>query len=66
MQGNSKTEMLLKTVSWDMLIHPAPSSHSEISTNFLSAFVGKGGNKAEDVSLHKITEKNTHLNFLKD
>lgn len=41
MQGNGKTEILLKTVSWDMLIHPAPSSHSEISTNFLSAFVGK-------------------------
>lgn len=57
MQGNSKTEILLKTVSWDMLIHPAPSSHSEMSTNFVSAFVGKGGKKAEDISSHKITEK---------
>lgn len=57
MQGNSKTEILLKTVSWDMLIHPAPSSHSEMSTNFVSAFVGKGANKAEDIFSHKITEK---------
>lgn len=40
-----------------MLIHPAASSHSEISTNFLSAFVGKGGNKADNISLHEITEK---------
>lgn len=54
MQGKNKTEILLKTVSWDMLIHP---SHSEISTNFLSAFVGKEGNKAEDISLYEVTGK---------
>ena len=29
-----------------MLMHPAPSSYSEMSKNFVDAFVGKGGNKA--------------------
>lgn len=57
MQGNSKTEILLKTVCWDMLMHPVPSSYSEMSTNFVAAFVGKGGNKAENVSSHEITAK---------
>lgn len=53
----SKTEILLKTLSWDMLMHPAPCSHSEASTNFVAAFVGKRGNKAQYVSSLEVTTK---------
>lgn len=37
-----------------MLMHPA---HSEISTNFVAAFVGKRGNKAQYVSSLEVTTK---------